>query len=69
MKFQQAHAGDGGVLPGRLSPTVTRIIHIAFYTCLSAFVVFAIPVLVFGSWGKRVVGVLPLLVVLKVLMK
>jgi len=53
-------------LGSQTTPVFDRIFEIAFNiafpACLLVGVVLAIPVLVFGSWGKRVVGVPPLLV-------
>jgi hypothetical protein len=52
-----------GVVPGPPSPAVMRAFSATFIACLFSVIVAAIPVLVSGSWGKRIAGGIPVFVV------
>ncbi len=50
-----------GVVPGPPSSIVTTIFGSVILLCILGVIVFSIPVLIFGSWSKRIIGIFPLL--------
>ncbi|MFA4943606.1 MAG: hypothetical protein WC789_02765 [Lentisphaeria bacterium] len=50
-----------GVVPGPPSPAVNRAVGIALCACLLGIAAMSIPVLIAGSWLKRIVCAIPFL--------